>query len=63
MTCNNCQPEARLEGFSQDAEAAIVANPAYFVWWYTAKSIALVGLAVTLAYYIGKNRNTGRRRR
>jgi len=63
MTCKCQQPEVRLEGFSQDAEAAIVANPAYFVWWYTAKSIALVGLAVALAFYIGKNRSKRRRRR
>ncbi len=38
-----------------DAEAAMLANPTYFVWWYSAKSIALVGVACALAYYVGKN--------
>ncbi len=38
-----------------DAEAAMLANPTYFVWWYSAKSIALVGVACALAYYVGKH--------
>jgi hypothetical protein len=29
-------------GWRENAEQAILANPSYFVWWYTAKSLALV---------------------
>jgi hypothetical protein len=32
-----------VEGWSDDAQKAITENPKYFVWWYTAKSLALVG--------------------
>lgn len=32
-----------LHGWSDDARKAITENPNYFVWWYTAKSLALVG--------------------
>jgi len=49
------EPESSLEGWSEDAQAAMTANPAYFVWWYSAKSIALVAVAVAAAYYVGKN--------
>lgn len=49
----------QLAGFSDDAKAAMTANPDYFVWWYTAKSIGLGVVAAVAAYYIGKER--GRR--
>lgn len=50
---------AALGTFSSDAKAAIDANPDYFVWWYTAKSLALVVAVAGVAYLIGKER--GRR--
>ncbi len=53
------EPESRLEGWSEDAQAAMLANPPYFVWWYSVKSIALVAVACALAYQVGKN--SGRR--
>lgn len=57
--CHQFEPEQRLEGyyadFSTDAQMAMEASPAYFVKWYTAKSIALVGVACALAYYVGKS--------
>lgn len=40
--------------FESDARAAIQDNPDYFVRWYTAKSIALVGAIGVAAYYAGK---------
>jgi hypothetical protein len=42
-------------GWSDDAKQAMTDNPDYFVWWYTAKSLALVAVSVTTAYYMGKN--------
>lgn len=45
-----------LGTFSSDAKAAIAANPDYFVWWYTAKSLGLVAAVAALAYYVGKDR-------
>ncbi len=47
----------RYEGFTEDGKAAIAASPDYFLWWYSVKSIALVGVAVALAYYVGKSRS------
>ena len=32
-----------VDGWTDDAQKAITENPKYFVWWYTAKSLALVG--------------------
>jgi len=50
-------PERKLNGWADDAKAAITANPDYFVRWYTAKSLLLVGVSVALAYMIGKQWN------
>lgn len=52
------EPESRLEGWSEDAQTAMTASPNYFVWWYSVKSIALVGVACALAYYVGKSRRS-----
>lgn len=63
------EPESRLEGyqgFTADGKAAIAASPDYFLWWYSAKSIALVVAIAGMAYYIGRNRRPpglGRHRR
>jgi hypothetical protein len=48
-------------GWRNNAERAIVANPGYFVWWYTAKSLALVVAVAWGAYLLGKSH--GRRLR
>ncbi len=40
--------------FSSNARRAMTANPDYFLWWYTVKSIALVAAIGTAAYYAGK---------
>lgn len=45
-----------LAGWSDDARTAIQANPDYFVWWYTAKSMALVGALAWVAYLYGTRR-------
>ena len=43
-----------IQGFADDARAAITSSPDYFVRWYTWKSIAL-GVAVTaLGFMIGR---------
>lgn len=47
---------ARFDGFAEDARAAVVANPDYFVWWYTLKSVGLCVALAALAYQAGKNR-------
>jgi hypothetical protein len=47
-------PNRRLNGWSEDAKTAITSNPDYFVWWYTAKSLLLVGTAFALAYTLGR---------
>ena len=44
-----------LNGFSTDAKEAIQRNPDYFVWWYTAKSVALCAAVAGIAYLVGKN--------
>lgn len=41
--------------FTTNARRAMQANPDYFVWWYTAKSIALVGAIAVASYYAGKS--------
>ena len=43
-------PDHSVNGWSEDAKKAITENPNYFVWWYTAKSLALVG-AIGLSIY------------
>lgn len=43
-----------LGGWSDDAKKAITENPEYFVWWYSAKSMALVGALAWVAYLLGK---------
>lgn len=41
-------------GFSEDAKQAMVSSPDYFVWWYTAKSMALVAAVGALAWFGGR---------
>lgn len=43
-----------LSDFKADARLAITANPDYFVWWYSAKSILLVVAIGLLAYQAGR---------
>lgn len=43
-----------LEGFADDARKAIVTNPDYFVWWYTAKSIGLCVAVAALTFMMGR---------
>lgn len=43
-----------LCGWTSDAKTAMQTNPDYFVWWYTAKSLALVAAAVYAAYLYGR---------
>lgn len=46
--------QPQLGDFSSDARVAITQAPAYFVWWYTAKSIGL-GVAVgVIGFLIGR---------
>ena len=47
--------------WSMNAQLAMQASPQYFVWWYSVKSMLLVGAVAGLAYYAGLER--GRRRR
>jgi hypothetical protein len=54
--------QARLEGFSDDAKAAMTANPDYFVWWYTAKSIGLGVVGAIAAYLLGRFQGQRERR-
>lgn len=44
--------------FTENAKAAIAASPDYFVWWYSVKSILLVGAFGAFMYQLGKNRRT-----
>ena len=53
---------AALGTFSSNARMAITANPDYFVWWYTAKSLALVGALGWVAYLLGKEAGRKERR-
>jgi hypothetical protein len=43
-----------LAGWSEDAQKAMTDNPRYFVWWYTAKSMALAGAIGTAIYFYFK---------
>lgn len=45
-----------MQGFTDDAKAALAASPGYFLGWYTAKSIGLVLVSMWLAYQLGKAR-------
>lgn len=53
---------SRLAGFTDEAREAMQAAPDYFVHWYTAKSILLVGVAVALAYTLGMSAGERKRR-
>lgn len=44
----------QLHGWSEDAQKAMTENPKYFVWWYTAKSLALVGAVGAAIYFYCK---------
>jgi len=46
-----CEPT--FGGFSDDAKKAMAQSPDYFVWWYTAKSLALVVTVGVLAFVLG----------
>jgi hypothetical protein len=62
MTYAVTKPAALGGTWQEDAKAAITANPDYFVWWYTAKSLALVGALGWVAYLIGKEAGRKERR-
>ena len=47
-------PSALGTGWQENAVSAIQENPKYFVWWYTAKSLALVGAVAWATYLLGK---------
>ena len=49
--------DRQFRGFADDARKAIVENPDYFVWWYTAKSIGLGLLFGAFCYQLGKSRS------
>jgi hypothetical protein len=44
----------QLHGFADDARQAITANPDYFVWWYTAKSIGLAVVFAAFTFMLGR---------
>jgi len=44
-----------LGTFAEDGAAAMAASPNYFLAWYSAKSILLVGVIAAFAYYVGKH--------
>ena len=48
--------DQNVGGFAEDARAAIQDRPDYFVWWYTFKSVALVGAITVAAFFAGKAR-------
>lgn len=45
-----------MSTFAEDAEAAMIAHPRYFLWWYTIKSVALCGAVAACAYLYGRRR-------
>ncbi len=45
-----------LSGFTEDGKAAIAASPNYFLAWYSAKSIMLVGAIGFCCYLLGKSK-------
>ena len=40
--------------WQRNARKTIEQNPDYFVWWYTVKSVALVGAIAAATYYAGR---------
>jgi hypothetical protein len=52
-----------LEGWSEDAIKAMQENPTYSVWWYTAKSMALVVALGAACYFYGKAKGLTKKRR
>lgn len=56
------EPESRLEGWSEDAQAAMTANPNYFVWWDQRKTALLIVLSIVLVYQVSKSRPRRRSR-
>ena len=46
---------SEYSGWGDDARKAMQDNPDYFVWWYTAKSLGLVAVAVVAAYCAGRS--------
>ena len=40
--------------WQRNARKAMDENPDYFAWWYTIKSVALVGAIAAATYYAGK---------
>ena len=46
---------AALASWSASAEQAVSESPRYFMWWYTAKSLAIVAAVGVAAYYVGKD--------
>jgi hypothetical protein len=54
--------DPRLDGWSEDAIKAMQDNPNYFVWWYTAKSMALVAALAAAVYFYGKARGLEKKR-
>lgn len=44
-----------IDGFSEDAVAAMQTAPAYFAFYYTAKSLALVAVIALFAYHLGSH--------
>lgn len=51
----------QIRGWTDDTVAAMQANPPYFAWWYTVKSVGLAAALAALAYMVG--RDHGRRAR
>ncbi len=43
-----------LGTWSEDARAALQANPEYFMWWYTVKSVGLCAVVAFAAYQVGR---------
>lgn len=56
------QGPRQLGSFTENGEAAIAASPKYFLWWYSVKSILLVGAFGAFCYQLGKNSRRRERR-
>ena len=48
--------QAAEKSWTGNARRAMNANPDYFVWWYTVKSIGLAAAVGLACYYAGRNR-------